>query len=113
MVVTPVDAISVQARNTIQTANGQWVTALPYNIQVIESEEIPEKKALFFVNGEYLAAIDGGYKLNKFDQNLAMEDAMLYTIKQFDNVKITDNMSAYLYDLVIIFYHGHYIRYDG
>ncbi|BAM46345.1 phage major capsid protein [Amphibacillus xylanus] len=103
MVVNPVDAISVQARNTIQTANGQWVTALPYNIQVIESEEIPEKKALFFVKGEYLAAIAGGYKLNKFDQTLAMEDAMLYTIKQFANGKPKDNKTALLYDLDIKF----------
>ncbi len=103
MVVNPVDAISVQARNTIQTANGQWVTALPYNIEVIESDEVPEKKALFFVKGEYLAALAGGYKLNKFDQTLAMEDAMLYTIKQFANGKPKDNKTALLYDLDIKF----------
>lgn len=63
MVVNPVDAIGVQARNTIQTANGQWVMALPYNIQTAESEEVPVGKALFFVKGQYLAAIAGGYKL--------------------------------------------------
>lgn len=62
MLVNPTDAISVQFRNTIQTSNGQWVTALPYNIQVVESEEIPTGKALFFVKGAYLAAIAGGYK---------------------------------------------------
>lgn len=49
MVVNPVDAIGVQARNTIQTATGQWVMALPYNIQTVESEEVPVGKALFFV----------------------------------------------------------------
>ena len=103
MLVNPIDAISVQARNTIQTSNGQWVTALPYNIQVVESEEIPEKKALFFVKGAYLAAIAGGYKLNKFDQTLAIEDAMLYTIKQFANGKPKDNKTALLYDLDIQF----------
>ncbi|MEK5390206.1 phage major capsid protein [Margalitia sp. FSL K6-0131] len=103
MVVNPIDAISVQARNTIQTANGQWVTALPYNIQVIESEEIPEKKALFFVKGTYLAAVAGGYKTNKFDQTLAIEDAMLYTIKQFANGKPKDNKTALVYDLDISF----------
>lgn len=103
MLVNPVDAISVQARNTIQTANGQWVTALPYNIQVVESEEIPEKKALFFIKGEYLAAIAGGYKINKFDQTLAIEDAMLYTMKQFANGKPKDNKTALLYDLDIQF----------
>ncbi|OMF70506.1 phage major capsid protein [Paenibacillus glucanolyticus] len=106
MVVNPVDAISVQARNTIQTANGQWVTALPYNTQVVESEEIPVKKALFFVKGEYLGALAGGYKLNKFDQTLAIEDAMLYTIKQFANGKPKDNKTALLYDLDIQFNTG-------
>jgi HK97 family phage major capsid protein len=103
MVVNPIDAISVQARNTIQTSNGQWVTALPYNIQLVESEEIPTAKALFFVKGEYIAAVAGGYKANKFDQTLAIEDAMLYTIKQFANGKPKDNKTALLYDLNISF----------
>lgn len=103
MVVNPVDAISVQFRNTIQTSNGQWVTALPYNVKVIESEEIPENKALFFVKGEYIAAVAGGYKANKFDQTLAIEDAMLYTIKQFANGKPKDNKTALVYDLDIQF----------
>jgi HK97 family phage major capsid protein len=103
MLVNPVDAISVQARNTIQTANGQWVTALPYNVQPVESEEIPEGKALFFVKGAYLAAIAGGYKINKFDETLAIEDARLYTMKQFANGKPKDNKTALLYDLDIQF----------
>lgn len=103
MVVNPVDAIGVQARNTIQTTTGQWVMALPYNIQVVESEEIPTGKALFFVKGQYLAAIAGGYKLKKFDQTLAIEDATLYTIKQFANGKPKDNKAALLYDLNIKF----------
>lgn len=103
MVVNPVDAIGVQARNTIQTANGQWVMALPYNIQPVESEEVPVGKALFFVKGEYLAAIAGGYKLKKFDQTLAIEDATLYTIKQFANGKPKDNKAALVYDLNISF----------
>ncbi|WP_350300602.1 phage major capsid protein [Peribacillus frigoritolerans] len=103
MVVNPIDAISVEARNTIQTANGQWVTALPYNIQVVESEEIPVGQTLFFVKGQYLAAVAGGYKANKFDQTLAIEDAMLYTIKQFANGKPKDNKAALVYDLDISF----------
>lgn len=103
MVVNPVDAISVQARNTIQTANGQWVTALPYNIQVVESEEMQEGKALFFVKGEYIAAIAGGYKINKYRETLALEDANLYTMKQFANGRPKDNKAALLYDLEISF----------
>lgn len=103
MVVNPIDAISVQARNTIQTANGQWVTALPYNIQVVESEEMQEGKALFFVKGEYIAAIAGGYKINKYRETLALEDANLYTMKQFANGRPKDNKAALLYDLEISF----------
>ena len=103
MVVNPVDAIGVQARNTIQTANGQWVMALPYNIRLVESEEMPVGRALFFVQGEYTAAIAGGYKLKKFDQTLAIEDATLYTIKQFANGKPKDNKTALVYDLDITF----------
>jgi HK97 family phage major capsid protein len=103
MVVNPVDAIGVQARNTIQTANGQWIMALPYNIQVVESEEVPVAKAIFFVKGQYIAAIAGGYKLKKFDQTLAIEDATLYTIKQFANGKPKDNKAALVYDLAIDF----------
>lgn len=103
MVINPVDLISVQARNTIQTNTGQWVMSLPYNIQTVESEEIPQGKALFFVQGKYLAALAGGYKANKFDQTLAIEDAMLYTIKQIANGMPDDNKTALIYDLDIKF----------
>ncbi|MFP7447106.1 phage major capsid protein [Bacillus infantis] len=106
MVINPVDAIAVSFRNTIQTANGQWVMALPYNIQPVESEEVPVGKALFFVKGEYIAAVAGGYKLKKFDQTLAMEDATLFTIKQFANGKPKDNKAALVYDLDIDFTSG-------
>lgn len=103
MVVNPVDSIKVKIGHTIQADNGQWVTTLPHDIQLVESEEIPEGKALFFVKGKYTAAIAGGYKANKFDQTLAFEDAMLYTIKQFANGKPEDNKTALLYDLDIDF----------
>ncbi|WP_373738527.1 phage major capsid protein [Jeotgalibaca porci] len=103
MVVNPVDAIGVQARNTIQTANGAWVTSLPYNIQVVESEEVTAGKALFFVKGEYIAVTAGGYKLKKFDQTMAIEDATLYTVKQFANGMPKDNKTALLYNLDIKF----------
>ncbi|WP_419962177.1 phage major capsid protein [Psychrobacillus sp. BM2] len=103
MIINPIDAIAVTFRNTIQTANGQWVMALPYNIKPVESDEIPVGKAAFLVQGEYVAAIAGGYKLKKFDQTLAMEDATLFTIKQFANGKPKDNKAALVYDLDIDF----------
>lgn len=103
MVVNPIDAIAVQMRNTIQTANGVWVTALPYNVQVVESDFVEQGTALFFLRGEYLAALAGGYRFKRFDQTLALEDATLYTIKQFANGKPKDNKAALLYTLDIDF----------
>lgn len=103
MIVNPIDSIAVQARNTIQTDNGNWVTSLPYNIKVIESEEMTVGKALFLVQGEYIAHTAGNLQLKKFDQTLAIEDAILYTAKQFANGKPKDNKAALLYDLNIDF----------
>lgn len=103
MVVNPTDALAVQFRNTIQTANGAWVTALPYNMQVVESDQIPSNKALFFVKGRYAARLAGGVKIKKFDQTLAIEDATLYTLKQFANGEPRDNKAALVYDLNIDF----------
>src|SRR5699024_5684958 len=103
MVVNPVDAIAMSFRNTIQTANGQWVTSLPYNIKTVESEEVPVGKDVFIVQGEYIATVGGGYCLKKFDQTLAMEDATLFTIKQFANGRPKDNKTALVYDLDISF----------
>jgi hypothetical protein len=93
----------VNARHTIQNTSGAFVTNLPYNLKVVDSEEIPVGKALFFIQGEYIAAIAGGYKLKKFDQTLAIEDATLYTIKRFANGRPKDNKAAVVYDLDIKF----------
>lgn len=103
MVVNSTDAIAVKFRNTIQTANGQWVTNFPYNIKVVESDEVPAGKAIFFVQGRYKAKVTGGVRIKKFDQTLAIEDATLYTMKQFANGKPKDNKTALVYDLAIDF----------
>lgn len=103
MVLNPIDALAVQARHTIQNDAGVFVMNLPYNLTVVDSEEIPVGKVLFFVQGEYIAAIAGGYKLKKFDQTLAMEDATLYTIKRFANGRPKDNKAALVYDLNVQF----------
>lgn len=103
MVVNPIDLLAVNARHTIQNDSGTFVTNLPYNLKVVDSEEIPVGKVAFFVQGEYIAAIAGGYKLKKFDQTLAMEDATLYTIKRFANGRPKDNKAVVVYDLDIQF----------
>src|SRR5699024_10389976 len=103
MVLNPIDLLAVNARHTIQNDAGVFVTNLPYNFKIVESEEIPVGKVLFFVEGEYIAAIAGGYRLKKFDQTLAIEDATLYTIKRFANGRPKDNKAAVVYDLDISF----------
>lgn len=103
MILNPIDSLAVQARHTIQNTAGQFVTNLPYNLTVVDSEEIPVGKVLFMVQGEYIAAIAGAYKLKKFDQTLAMEDATLYTIKRFANGRPKDNKAALVYDLDVQF----------
>lgn len=103
MILNPIDLLAVQARHTIQNTAGQFVTNLPYNLTVVDSEEIPVGKVLFMVQGEYIAAIAGAYKLKKFDQTLAMEDATLYTIKRFANGRPKDNKAALVYDLDVQF----------
>lgn len=101
LVVNPFDNFDIQASATIQNQAGAYVTNLPFNPQIVESEFVPQGKVIFFVQGQYLAAVAGGYKLRKFDQTLAMEDATLYTIKQFANGKPLDNNAATVYDLAI------------
>ncbi|MGE6370641.1 phage major capsid protein [Planococcus kocurii] len=101
MVVNPVDNFDIQASATIQNANGVYVTNLPFNPIIVESEFVTAGTVIFFVQGEYLAVIAGGYKLNKYTETLAMEDATLYTIKQFANGKPMDNNAAAVYTLAI------------
>ncbi|KIV37257.1 capsid protein, partial [Vibrio parahaemolyticus] len=78
-----------------------YVTNLPFNPQIVESEFVPEGKVIFFVKGEYIAAVAGNYQLKKFDQTLAIEDAILYTIKRFANGLPKDNKASAVYDLEI------------
>lgn len=83
MVVNPFDAWDVKTQYTFLNANGVYVTALPYNLDIVESEAQTQGEALTFVTGRYDAYLGGGIKVNKFDQTLALEDLELYVAKQF------------------------------
>ncbi|KGL46241.1 phage capsid protein [Listeriaceae bacterium FSL A5-0209] len=83
MVVNPMDAWDVKTQYTFLNANGVYVTALPYNLDIVESEAQPQGEVLTFVTGRYDAYLGGGIKVNKFDQTLALEDLELYVAKQF------------------------------
>lgn len=99
MVTNPFDTFGIQANATVQNASGAYVTNLPFNPIMTESVFVPKGKVLFFVKGEYIAAIGGPMQVKKFDQTLAMQDAQLYIAKQYATGKPKDNFAAQVYDL--------------
>ncbi|MCE5003563.1 phage major capsid protein [Staphylococcus pseudoxylosus] len=101
MIVNPSDAFDIQAQYTHLNANGVYVTALPFNLNVIESVAQTAGKVLTYVKGRYDGYLAGGINLQKFDQTLAIEDMDLYTAKQFAYGKAKDDKVAAVYDLNI------------
>lgn len=99
LVVNPADAWDVKAKYTFLNANGVYVTVLPFNLRIVESEFMPQGKLLAFVNSRYDAYVGGGVTIKGFDQTLAIEDCQLYTAKQFAYGKAHDNKAAALYTL--------------
>ncbi|MED3710029.1 phage major capsid protein [Peribacillus frigoritolerans] len=99
MVVNPFDNFSIQANATVQNAAGIYVTSLPFNPTITESMFVPKGKVVFFIRGEYVAAVGGAMEVKKFDQTLAMEDATLYIAKQYATGKPKDNYAVQVYDL--------------
>lgn len=101
LLVNPTDAWDVKAQYTIQNAAGAFITALPFNVRVIESEFATEGEAVAFVTDRYDAYMTNGVQVNKFDQTLALEDCNLYTAKAFAFGKPRDNKAAAIYTLEI------------
>lgn len=83
MVTNPFDTFDIQANATIQNQNGAYVMNLPFNPTTTESVFIPEGQVLFFVRGEYIAAVGGGIEINRYKETLAMDDADLFIAKQY------------------------------
>lgn len=101
LVVNPTDAWEVKAQYTFLNANGTYVTALPFNLRIVESEFATAGEVIAFVNNRYDAYTAGGVQINKYDQTLALEDCNLYTAKQFAFGKAEDNKAAAIYTLSI------------
>ncbi len=99
LVVNPQDEWDIQARYTYLTANGGFVTVLPYNVSVVASEFVPEKKLVAFVTDRYDAVRGGGLTVKKFNETLALEDAVLFTAKTFAYGQPADNKASAVYDL--------------
>ncbi|PJH69332.1 phage major capsid protein, partial [Salmonella enterica subsp. enterica serovar Typhimurium] len=93
----PAEAWEVRAQYTHLNANGAYVTAMPYNIRIVESEFAPQGQIIAFVRDRYDAFIGGGVNIKMFNQTLAMEDMDLYTAKQFAYGKAHDNKASVVY----------------
>ena len=99
--VNPADKPFLIAAHTILTPNGQWVTSLPFNIDVVASEFVPQGKAIGFVAERYFAAYTGATEIKEYDQTLALEDANVYIAKQFAHGIPEDNKVSVVYDLAV------------
>ncbi|BBN29198.1 TPA: phage major capsid protein [Staphylococcus argenteus] len=101
MVVNPSDAFDIQAQYTHLNAQGVYVTALPFNLNIVESLAQVSGEVTTFVEGRYHAYLGGGINIKKFDQTLALEDLELYTAKQFAYGKAFDNKAAAVHKLAL------------
>ncbi|HFR3976721.1 TPA: phage major capsid protein [Streptococcus suis] len=101
MVVNPADAWDVKKQFTSLNANGVFVTAMPYNMIVIESVAQKSGKVTTFVKGRYDAYIAGNVEVVKYDQTYALEDQDLYTAKQFAYGRAKDERAAAVWTLQV------------
>ncbi|MBT0793206.1 phage major capsid protein [Bacillus cereus] len=99
MVTNPFDTFDIQANATIQNAAGVYVTSLPFNPILTESVFVPQGKVLFFVKGQYVAAMGGTEPIKKYEETLALEDATVYIAKQYAAGKPKDKYTSQVYTL--------------
>ncbi|AXQ79429.1 phage major capsid protein [Streptococcus chenjunshii] len=99
MIVNPADAWDVKKQYTSLNAQGVYVTALPYNLTLIESVAQTAKKVTTFVKGRYDAYVAGGIELGRYTETFAMEDLNLYTAKQFAYGRAKDERAAAVWTL--------------
>lgn len=99
LAVQPGASIDLEAANTMQNVNGQYVYALPYGITTVESEYVPENKMIAFIPERYDAYTAGNVVIKQFDQTLALEDGTLWTAKRFVYGKAQDDNAAKVYNL--------------
>lgn len=99
MIVNPSDLWNVKKQYTSLNAQGTYVTALPYNLDIVESVAQETGKVTTFVQDRYDAFLGGGLTIRKYDQTLAIEDMDLYTAKQMAYGKAKDIKAAAVWTL--------------
>ena len=98
-VMSPAQHYRLEAQAMVQNQAGAFVTALPFNMKVVESQFQADDTTTVFVQGRYDAYEAGNMTITAFDQTLAFEDEMLYTVKHFYYGKARDNNAALVYKL--------------
>ncbi len=101
LLVNPSEQYLIQANYTVQNVNGQWITSLPFNLDVVPSEFVEKGKIIAFVADRYHAIYTGAVSIRSYDQTLALEDANVYIAKQFAHGLPDDKNTAKVYDLAI------------
>lgn len=101
LLVNPLDAWDVKKQYTSLNANGVYVTALPFNLKIVETPAVDAGEVISFVAKRYDAYIGGGISIIGYDQTLALEDMNLYVGKQFAFGKAKDNKASALWTLAI------------
>ena len=101
MIVNPKDAWEVKAQYTTLNAMGVYVTAMPFNVEIMESVAQTAGKVTTFVKGRYYATVGGGITIRKYQETLALEDMDLYAAKTFAYGKADDNTAAAVWTLTI------------
>lgn len=97
LLVNPDQLFAIQAKYTIQNANGQWVTSLPFNLDVLPSEFVEVGKVIAFVPSRYYAMYKGATQIREYGEVLALEDANVYIAKQYAHGMPDDNKVAEVY----------------
>jgi hypothetical protein len=99
LIINPADAWDLKADFTIQNSLGDYITKLPFNFTLIESEFATEGELIAFVKDRYDAYRGGGVEVSQYKETLAMEDCNLHIAKTFAFGKPRDNKVAAIYTL--------------
>lgn len=101
LVINPADAWDLKGDFTIQNSLGDYITKLPYNFILIESEFATKGELVAFVSDRYDAYRGGGIEVTEYKETLAMEDCNLHIAKTFAFGKPRDNKVAAIYTLPV------------
>lgn len=103
LIINPSDYYDIVPRATVQTQTGAFVTNMPFIPvdHIIQSIDVPAKKLIAFVEGEYDATQSQAEKVHEYKETFAMKRAVLYAIDMLGNGQPADNYAAQIYNIEI------------